>query len=129
MNKLVAYCAHTRVGLAWGKWLHPVGQDQCHQVRIQVTSQTDIVFYEELIKIFKEQDKFQESIEMKVALAEATDPVQDIFFECAIGLLASLCVWTLPGAMPFACAQMHASGIPTHTSLGTISKKASPGPR
>ena len=38
------------------------------------------VFYEEMIKILKEQEKFQESLELKVALAEAIDPVQDICF-------------------------------------------------
>ena len=42
-------------------------------------------FHVELVAILQEQEKFQEALEMKVALAEAIDPVQESFsFEIKI---------------------------------------------
>ena len=49
-------------------------------------------FHVELVTILQEQEKFQEALEMKVALAEAIDPVQESFsFEIKIPRTSDFC--------------------------------------
>ena len=51
--------------------------------KLQMKSQAEKgydVFYKELENVTREQSKFLENIEYQVAVAEATDPAQDIFF-------------------------------------------------
>ena len=43
------------------------------------TKEEYAVFHSELLEILKEQQKFQDALEMKIAVADCLDPVQDLF--------------------------------------------------